>query len=432
MGFLEEFGFKIFRIREAKQDSEFLVYDISRKAYNCYSEKRVVSILNQELISHGHDIVKFAVEHLDLPVRNARPLKLINNWKDAEVNLIDNLGYMPFDDITFEENNKILFNTYKKSKLLKSNETYAHDEFINIKILINNLVGGNEEEYTYFIKWLAWQVQNPLRRLPTSIILQGEHGTGKTKFCELVLKPLFENNFCEIGQSDINKEYNDYIMGKQLIVANEVIHNDNKFLVPDKLKNYVTDEYLSINRKFKDTIYVRNYSQWIFVTNNQVPLKIETGDRRYSVFKSKKLSNGRKLISDILDNYQTELNSFIYYLKTIKVNYKDVDSPIENEAKKELIKASYNSVQEFYDYIFNELGGIDKFNLAGLNIRLHSHNDRTFIITNEFYLAYKAYCLDVGYKHSSKTHFTRTLNQFGFKTSVEWMEKNSVRVLIKQ
>jgi len=40
-------------------------------------------------------------------------------------------------------------------------------------------------------------------------------------------------------------------MGKQLIVANEVIHNDNKFLVPDKLKNYVTDEKISINSSEK-------------------------------------------------------------------------------------------------------------------------------------------------------------------------------------
>lgn len=438
MGYLEGFKYKIFRLQELKESDEFLLYHTERKHYHQFNYKRLIEILIkklskeikllefcQDFTNKGYDVIK---------KRAIDPKILIfETIVNEEYELIDNLNYKPNDELIFEEDGKFYFNTYKKSKLLSENMKDRDIKFPLIKKLIDNLVSNNEKESEYLIKWIAWQIQNPLKRLPTSIILQGEPGTGKTKFCELVLKPIFENNFCEIGQSDINKEYNDYILGKQLIVANEVIHNDNKYLVPDKLKNYVTDEYLSINRKFKDTIYVRNYSQWIFVTNNQIPLKIERGDRRYSVFQSKKLLNGRNLIKSLIEKHDIEIRNFIHYLKTLEVNYDEIDSPIENEAKEDLIKASYNSVQEFYHYIIDDLGGIDKIS-ENFNVDINILNklDKNFIITNDLFKVYCLYCQDVGYSPSSKTHFTRTLKQFNLRSETQRIEGKTQRVLVIQ
>jgi len=414
MGYIEEFGFRIFKIRESKGESEYLLYNLENKTYNFYSEKRIVKYLILELREKQIDLLDFAQKKLGLEIQEIKPLKLLFGWIDDEIKLIDNIGYKPIEKIIFSEDGKTFFNTYKKSILLKKSKIKIEDYTI-ISKLIMNLVNNVEEEYFYLIKWLAWQVQNPLNRLPTSIILQGEHGTGKTKFCELVLKPIFENNFCEIGQADINKEYNDYIMGKQLIVANEVIHNDNKFLVPDKLKNYVTDSFLSINRKFKDTIYVRNYSQWIFVTNNFIPLKIEKGDRRYNVFKSKKLKNGRELIRSLIKNHDIQIKSFINYLLTIEVKYSDVDNPIENQAKIDLIKSSNNTIQDFLDWIKEDLGGFDRLdNEYNINCKLINQNDRLLLLHKQFYILYCAYCNDWVLNPTSKSYFTKTLKYHGF------------------
>ena len=430
MGYIQEFGFRIFKIRESKGESEYLLYNILNKTYNFYSEKRIIKFLILELREKNIDLIDFAVKKLHLDPTEVKPMKLLITWIDDEIRLIDNIGYKPIEEIIFKEDNKTFFNTYKKSNYLKL-YTLEKEDFSIITSLMMNLVNNEEEEYNYMVKWIAWQIQNPLDRLPTSIILQGEHGTGKTKFCELVLKPIFESNFCEIGQADINKEYNDYIMGKQLIVANEVIHNDNKFLVPDKLKNYVTDSFLSINRKFKDTIYVRNYSQWIFVTNNYIPLKIEKGDRRYNVFKSKKLKNGRELISNLIKNHDNQIKSFINHLLTLKVEYNEVDNPIENQAKIDLIKSSNNSIQDFIDWIIEDLGGFDKLHLQyDLNCELINQNDKIGVIHQQFYTMYCAYCNDWVLNPVSKTYFTKTLKHQGFRVKNEWLNGKSVRFLI--
>lgn len=435
MGFIEGFGFKIYRLRENRVDSEFLLYSEKKRTWSVYSEKRLYSILIVELRDLGVDVYDFARDKIKMELTSKQIDNLILQWIAEEQILIDNIGYMPSDDLTYEEDDKTYFNVYRRSKLL--DDVYSQPQpqehvFPNIEKLIKNLCGGSEVEYNYFIRWLGWIVQNPLKRLPTSIILQGEQGTGKSKFCELILKPIFAQNFCEIGQSDINKEYNDYILGKQIIVANEVIHNDNKFLVPDKLKNYVTDEFLSINRKFKDTIYVRNYSQWIFVTNNQVPLKIDNGDRRYSVFKSKKLVNGRDLINKLLDNIESELKQFLQFLLFIPVNYSDVDQPIDNEAKKELIKSSYNSVQEFIEEA-KDLGGLDKVaDHYGVLLRTLNINGKVGFLSSELYSVYTFFCADVGYNRSSKIFFSKNFsNHYNYKSIVEWIDNKSQRVLVQ-
>jgi len=429
MSVLDNLGFKIFRLMEVKEQDEFLLYDKNTQKFNQFSQKRLISMLDYLFFERGIDYKDIAVSKLSYSDK-VKNTQILSDWIKNESKIIDNLGYLPKNELFFTENDKILFNLYRKSALLS--KKCNQGEFKNIKKLILNLVGGNKKEYDYFINWIGWQIQNPLHRLPTSIILQGEHGTGKTKFCELILKNIFGSNFCEIGQSDINKEYNDFILGKQLIVANEVIHNDNKLLVPDKLKNFVTDQYISINRKFKDTVYMKNYSQWIFVTNNDMPLKIERGDRRYTIFKSKKLKNGTQLIDDLLDNLEQELEHFVAYLFSLDIEFKYVSKPIMNEAKEDLIKLSQNSVEEFMDYI-KVMGGIDlfakKFNFS--NEHLIINIEEGFgVPTNVFYELYVKYCSQAGITHKfTRRGFTIQLKRLGFGSKVAKLNEESIRII---
>lgn len=427
MTIIEGFGFKIYRLKEVKETEEFLLYDIKKRTYVQYNNKRLFNILKKELYLKGINIKNFARDILKLD-QNINEDKLLKDWIEDEYILINSLNYKPIDNIIFEEDDKIYFNIYKKSSFLRNYKKIDKPEFPNIKALILNLTNNNKDEYIYFCKWLAWQIQNPLKRLPTSIIFQGEHGTGKSIFCNIVLKAIFADNFREIGQSDINKEHNEYILGKQIIVANEVIHNDNKYLVPDKLKNFVTDEYLSINQKYKDTIYAKNYAQWIFVTNNQVPLKIERGDRRYSVFQSKKLKDNKNVIG-LLDNQQEEISNFLSYLFNLDVDYEDVRHPLHNEAKEDIIKASYNSVEEMLDFM-EELGGFDKLgDYFGIHPFLIPTNSGVVIISNDLYKVYNLFCLENGIKHTfGKNSFSRQIKAYGLHKGVEWINEKSMRV----
>lgn len=434
MSSLKALGYFVFRLKEVKETEEYLLYDSDLNSYNQYSHKRLISILVKQIDSDN----KISWDELadivygENKKKKVEAFSLIESIVYNDYVLIDNISYKPTDNLTFKEDNKIFFNIYNKSKLLKNIDELESNPFPNIKKVVNNLVGNNKDEYNYFCKWLAWKIKNPLLRLPTAIILQGEHGTGKTKFCELVLKPIFEKGFCEIGQADINKEYNDYMLGKELIVANEVIHNDNKLLVPDKLKNYVTDDYVSINRKFKDTTYQRNYSQWIFVTNNKVPLKIERGDRRYSVFKSKKLKNGFKIIGDLIINHKEELEGFLYYLNNLELDYEEVATPLNNEAKRDIIKHSNTSIDDFLDYI-KESGGFESIkNFVDDSVYAIRQQDKAISIdTSVLYKAYIVYCekYKIIYRFS-RTSFTRNLKSIGFESIFVRDKDRTIRAIL--
>ena len=437
----KELGFNIYLLRESKEQDEILIYNFKSKSYNQYSRKRAINFLYFELESRNICIVSLLkgedqqVDEKDTEKFKAFKIKILNRIFDNELHLIDNIAYKPIDEQTFEENDKTYFNIYRKSQLLK-NYKPNNLEFPTIKKLILNIVGNNEEYYTYFNKWLGWQIQHPLSRLPTAIILQGEQGTGKTKFCELVLKKIFDKNFTEISQAEINQDHNDYMMGKQLIVANEVIHNDNKYLVPDKLKNMVTDEFLTINQKFKDLKYMRNYAQFIFVSNNSVPIKVESGDRRYSIFKSLKLVDGWKLIDELEKNLESELQGYINYLYNLEIDFSEVSQPLDNIEKKDLIAANYNSVEDFY-HTAQEVGGFlslnysydDANNLYYNHLEYHYIQDKKYLITSNLYNLYKKFCLDAGYKSFGRSNFTRELKKFNIHASVQRIGEETLRVL---
>ena len=439
---LQELGFKVFTLRESRNEDEVLIYGIKNKLYNSYSKKRAINFLFLELEAKNINIIDLLhgqekeYNEEDFEKIKAYKLKLINRVFDKEVILIDNEGYKPCEELVFEEDAKKYFNRYKKSKILE-NFKPNDNTFENIHKLIFNIVGNKEEHYIYFNKWLAWILKNPLDRLPTSIILQGEHGTGKTKFCELILEKIFGKNFLEINQSEINSDYNEYIFGKQLIVANEVIHNDNKYLVPDKLKTFITDVHLSINKRFKDTFSIINYSQWIFTSNNQVPLKVDPGDRRYTIFKSKKLVNGEELIGNLQKNLEKELQGYLNYLFNLEVEFIEVAKPLQNQEKQDLIEASYNSVDDFY-YLAKDTGGFDALN------KLYASEDSNYfnyieiyetakgyaVISSNLYNLYKNFCSDAGYKPFGRANFIRELRRFNLSPSVQKVAEKTQRVLL--
>lgn len=441
---IEDFGFKIYRLRQAQENSEFLLFDTDKLKYNQFSVRRGKDMLRLEiekLLNMELGLYMIKQEYIDDDEKNISKATAItfNRWITKEIKIIDNINYIPEETELFKEDEDTYFNTYRKEQILNEDIKDVKDKFKTIKKVILNLVGHDEDAYTYLTKWIAWQIQNPTKRLATSIILQGEQGTGKTLFCTYVLRYIFNKNFCEVGQSDINKEHNDYIMGKQIIVANEVIHSDTKYIVSEKLKNYVSDDYVSIIRKYRDSLNVRNYAQWIFVSNNQVPIKIEKGDRRYSVFRSKKLKDGFQLFQTLKENQHNEVLGFIKYLKELEVRFDEVNTPFHNMARNDLIEANLNSIESFFGAV-EEQEGIDNLNKQYTgktgygwknDLKYIVNSNTTYITLDCLYKLYLRFCDDAGIKKTfGRNGFTSMLKHLNYRVTVtKDEEKKSCRVM---
>lgn len=440
MGYLEAFNLKIYRLKEENSDNEFLLYYSDLKKYNQYNKNRLRDILIKELEIKGQDILELARIILDNPDLQRKEFtsqvqnKVFQQLIDKEYQLIDNVGYKPIKEEIYIEEDNIYFNTYKMSPYLLTGGIKG--DFNNIQKLLMNLCGNNEEQYNYFNEWIAWILQNPLKRLKTSIVFKGEQSSGKTKFSQLVLRNIFGNNYQTINQNSLDSEFNYYMMGSQLIMAEEVIHKENKFNTSEKLKDYTSNEWVTIRRMYKNILLLRNYTQWIFISNNHIPLKLDSDDTRYNIFFSSKLKNGTKLIGDLIKNLEGELNAYVYYLFHLKLDFDKINVPFENNEREKVIRASWNNIQEFLSYV-EDMGGFKELNSnyckdnpSYTNIlNYYQNNQKEFVLTQNLYNLYDEFCYEAGHKKFSRAGFTRELNKLGYDNGIQRIDEKPLRVV---
>jgi hypothetical protein len=142
--------------------------------------------------------------------------------------------------------------------------------------------GGDEGMFDYIVQWLANIVQQPREKPGTALALGSGQGTGKGAIARY-LRPVFGRHFLQLAGSDLLLgRFNDFIAGKLLVYADEAAWPGDKRGV-DKLKSYITEERVSVDRKFIPAFEIDNYVRFIFATNRDHAAPAELDDRRYVV-----------------------------------------------------------------------------------------------------------------------------------------------------
>jgi hypothetical protein len=358
--------------------------------------------------------------------------------EENRIRLVYNINYEPTENKFIYKDSKKFFNIYKKSNLLNYYKKQDKYHYPFIRELLLNLVGEDEESYLWFCKWLAWIVRNPTEKLPTAVILQGKQGSGKGTLKKLILNNIFGPNCQEINQTDLETPFNDYLLGKQIIVANEVMHNENRQTLPNVLKNLVTDDEITIKIKFKNSIVGNNYTHWIFSTNNDNPIKIDEDDRRYSVFYSEKMRKG--LCHDIRRNLDYELKEFMSFLKDLELDFDEVSNPIHTTAKDDIINLNKDSIATFVEYM-SQFNSLYETYISLYDIDLHDsffqnnifiydeETNQKYILTDTMYNIYKRYCERYGEKGVfKKQNFSKKLSSYQVKSVVKWIQSKPKKI----
>jgi hypothetical protein len=90
----------------------------------------------------------------------------------------------------------------------------------------------------------------------------------------------------------------------------------------DCLKSLITDNTCTIESTFVNSRVIDNVSNFIFVSNNFLPIKIENGDRRYVIFKtSHECKNNFEYFDGLYKMFITEFYYTLYnYFINIDLN----------------------------------------------------------------------------------------------------------------
>ena len=141
---------------------------------------------------------------------------------------------------------------------------------------------GDADLFDYLTQWLANAVQEPEDKPGTALALSGGQGAGKGFIAEYIA-PIFGSHLSRLNGSDqLLGRFNDTLAGKIMVFGDESAWpNDKRGM--EKLKSYITERRITVERKHIPAIEIDNFCRFIFATNSKHCAPAEIDDRRFVV-----------------------------------------------------------------------------------------------------------------------------------------------------
>lgn len=165
--------------------------------------------------------------------------------------------------------------------------------------------GGNLDDASYLLRWIAWKVQHPTLPPEVALVLRGRKGTGKGTLVRLLMM-IFGHHGLQISdRKHLVGSFNAHFLKCLLLNADEALWPGSK-QDEGPLKRLVTEPTLSIEPKGVDLFDAPNMLGVILTGNADWMVPASDDERRYAVF-------------DVADTY---LQDFAYF-DALRVEMRD-------------------------------------------------------------------------------------------------------------
>ena len=206
-----------------------------------------------------------------------------------------------------------------------------------------------DEVYAWVLKWLAYPIQYPGTKMKTALVFHGPQGVGKNIFFEAIMAIYGEYGRI-IDQAAIEDKFNDWASRKLFLIADEVVARAEIWHTKNKLKGIITGEWIRINPKNMGAYDEKNHVNLVFLSNESRPLVLERDDRRYTVVYTPEKLDPQFYETVRLEMETGGIDALHHYLKTLPLgDFKPWTAPPATRAKDDLIKASMDSSEQFWN-----------------------------------------------------------------------------------
>lgn len=148
--------------------------------------------------------------------------------------------------------------------------------------LLYHLVDQDDDVRDWILDWIAYPLQNPGAKMPTSIIMHGDEGSGKNLFWEIV-RDIYGEYGSVVGQDQLESKFNDYLSKKLFIIGDEVLSRQEMRHLKGKLKAMISGKTLQIETKMMPVRPEANHVNLVFLSNELQPNALDASDRRHLV-----------------------------------------------------------------------------------------------------------------------------------------------------
>lgn len=216
---------------------------------------------------------------------------------------------------------------------------------------------GDTDLYDYIMEWFKQSWTTPWVKIGVVLLIYGLEGTGKSSILDDFIIPFIYGHQLAgtlQGIDQLTSEFNAIAENKLFLMCNELSSKEHIVGSTNKLKKFITDVTMTIQKKYVDTYITDNYINFVFCTNYRVPLSLSEKDRRYCCLETsnKFIGNEDYFKSLRLCFNQESANHFFTYI----IREYNKDKPPRylraipmTELKQEMIDVCKSSVVKFVE-----------------------------------------------------------------------------------
>jgi hypothetical protein len=253
------------------------------------------------------------------------------------------LVFDPQDMVRVDTQNRVVNRFQPTSYMLNAGSKMPKAIPKTILKVMDNALGNDKPTLDHFVNWLATIVQTR-DRTRTAWVLHGTQGTGKGILTNDILRPLFGTHAASRRMEELGERYNHFMEGSFLVFVDEVqtkaLGNSERGVMA-KLKNFITEPQVPIRAMYANAVEVRNFTNWIFMSNMPDPVSIDKEDRRMNVGK---YQPNKLVITDAeVQSIAKELQTFYDYLVNFPADYALAGTVLNSSDRDTMISISESS-----------------------------------------------------------------------------------------
>jgi len=212
------------------------------------------------------------------------------------------------DQIVFDPTQQVgdeCINTFDGLPLTPGDAKTCHDKCYGIRQLLLEMCEC-DVSYQFVLRWLALPLQQPGTKLATAILFYGHvQGAGKSLFFSEIMRQMYGDKYsATLGQNDLTSQYTDFKSGNLYAVFEEIFNPNDRLQHMGLIKHQISGSRHRIQKKFVNGWEEANYSNCVFLSNENQPLPIEPNDRRFLV-----CWPDHKLPADIFQRAKAEMDA---------------------------------------------------------------------------------------------------------------------------
>jgi len=277
------------------------------------------------------------------------------NWcRDPERKIYETIEFEPNPKLQ----NPLNYNMFKGFDLYDPDLEFDESQIATFMDMFRH-VFTSDKEINHVLDWIAHIIQKPYKKTDVCLIFYSNtHGVGKNSIqlllCEMMAKYTATLNTID----DMKSKFNSHLANKLILYGDEIKARGSD--IHNQIKGIITRKRMMVEPKGITPYEINDCANYLFTTNNINCVKIDEGDRRFSIINCNEKKAPKSLTEIFYEDLEdkNKLKHFFKFLYNRAIPQKI--EALENKIKKEIqsytlhscIRMIYKQYKDFQNESF--------------------------------------------------------------------------------